>query len=1035
MSNIIFKGDTIKDFGEFYPNIYIDRVVVRNNGSENVFLDISYSLFFHITDEFDKEDIADILQNINFYFAVSNEQDKNNQLLTKQQLISDIKKPTLLSDPIGSSARTSFYPFSKEGITENLNNNAYTDDVYDSQDRRVMIINSEETISYSTFERDESHVYLYAFTSLYDLSGIQQLNMDALNTQTIYDLSIGDVSYEKVFSPNFNILRQAQIIYLDVTGAKYSDTPLLSLNALYYKNEAAKRQLMVDKVKNLVKRFTPKNNLGPLAEMAASINYVISQFGASENLLVELDRVRKSFPNKTNNNPIGNLYASFSKLLININSSFSAGDVLSKERIVTGKVIDNRGEVRQNYMPIQQNSEQEIIPEDGFFIERTRLSVDEQNDLSSNGGFFHIRYEEIVKRMSKISQLVNIERMLEFPIPSLESEMERLLFSFLKTSMVKIIKYDRESDQGLSQNGITYDPITRAQNPTRNSNFPGETTDSGKESYLKEYFLDLKGVTPEIITSYEFQDLDKYPATYELIQNEVGGMKFKYDIRAEFKDKTLVLASTIEKMYLKAIAQMEMYEELSSEICSYNNIENRFNDFFITEINKYYDEVREQLRPWDTSVYLYSFVQYILTDRFDNVSDVANYSRNLIKSINPSSGTLDSIRQLLLEMQQFRDQMFGTTSEYFSKKIELSETSEELVFEKSFDVNLITQNIDILETEAEQEIEFFINLFNDDDFIAFLDPDSYKLAFIGSDQGVYYITGTATPRSFSIRNYFKLFATDQISTIFSETSFKLKDVNRVTGGDGTSYSLSDGGAFTHNLTEIMEMGVGDDTNDVYRRLRVQDRQYIINRMADFIGNWMANMFYDAKKDRDASLRAGKFSEILGLDVGFLDGQRASRGDREIINIGYYLYQIIDGSFENEFKEAFYDALNAAEGGSIDDITNGSKNSVKNFIFDFTIGLSAKNALKQIIYSIYAYYRETNRQGHLFPPPPSLSAGFGSDQFTTGAVITFNTTYNSIKDSVTELPTFITDADPYIKYTGPPLEEIPGLREFIEDSGL
>ena len=89
MSNIIFKGNAVKNFGEFYPNIYIDSVVVRNNGSNNVFLDIGYTFLFHVTDEFDKEDIIELLDSVNFYFAVSNKKNEKKQLLTKSELIED----------------------------------------------------------------------------------------------------------------------------------------------------------------------------------------------------------------------------------------------------------------------------------------------------------------------------------------------------------------------------------------------------------------------------------------------------------------------------------------------------------------------------------------------------------------------------------------------------------------------------------------------------------------------------------------------------------------------------------------------------------------------------------------------------------------------------------------------------------------------------------------------------------------------------------------------------------------------------------
>ena len=316
MSNIVFKGNAIKNFGEYLPNIYIDNVVVTNSEEGAVFLDIAYSLLFHVTDEFNHEDVSELIENVNFYFAVSSRENEDRQLLTKKDIIfalKNSKERTKLSrepvSPDSDARKTLLYPFSKESIQQKLINREYSDDVYDSQERKVMILSATETITFYTKNKTDKHIYLYSFTSLYDENELSRMNMSQDNSDIIYSSAISEVSYEKIFSPNLNVLPQTQVIYLDNEGAKYSDTPILGLNGSYYKNETVTRESISQKVNELVNRFSTRTILPALTDSVNSLKTVLQKYQNSENLLVQLERVRKSFPNKTNNNPTGNLYA------------------------------------------------------------------------------------------------------------------------------------------------------------------------------------------------------------------------------------------------------------------------------------------------------------------------------------------------------------------------------------------------------------------------------------------------------------------------------------------------------------------------------------------------------------------------------------------------------------------------------------------------------------------------------------------------------------------------------------------------------
>jgi len=1039
MSNIIFKGNAIKNFGEFYPNIYIDRVVVRNNGTDNVFLDISYTLLFHVTDEFNKEDIIELLETVNFYFAVSNNKQDNKQLLTREELVADIKNSFKFYDDFTPRtgfmtqevSETLFYPFTKENIIQNLNNDLFSDDVYDSNDRQVLIVNSEETINYKTENKTRSHIYLYAFTSLYNSESFAELNRDTTNTPAIYDLSISEVSYEKIFSPNLNILTQIQEVYFDVQREKYPDVPILSLGGVYYKTETVTREEIISKVTNLTKRFTSKLSVGPLSETIDSINYVIDTFGASAEFLIQLDRVRKSFPNKTNNNRLGNLYAALSRLLLNINSSFLDGERLTKERIITGKVIDRREEPRVTDSVPSFSESSEFIPRDGFFIERNRLSYDEAQDLSSNGGFFFFRFESLLKNSSKLSQILNVEKLLEFPVPSRQEDLRTLLFSMLKLRRVGMAKYQISTGELLSFNQIQFDLETRTKNPFGGAVAPKGVENSERfsvEQFLKENFSFAQGPTPEIMFVYEFLDLDAYPAVYELEQNEqFGGMRFKYLLEIELDDGTMTMASLIDRLLIQAISLLSGYYDLATEICSYNNIQNRFNNFFVEKINDEYPDGTPT--PWEMSVYMYSLVTYVLTDNFESVQDVQKFSRNLIKTISPESGTLEAISNLLLEMERFNDELFSSGTPYSNKKQELMSTTNEIILNSRFDVNVLTQDTARLATEAELEIQSILELFD------YYDKIKVTNEYQNTRGGAYGDFGdaadeesTTTPAPlasavFSEGEFYDKYINPFIPEIFDLVGFSVPYITRVEGRTrGTVYTYKS--QIPVSLENVLSAGdgYGYDNNFYHSGYWSDDWQERLKTVVvTTFSQWLASLALKAKKRRDSQLLAEG-----GLGKPF-DYRTTVDSPTDAFND---LRETLENALKDSFLSSFRQALQLdGESGYFSD------SQIRDWMQLYTESstVDVQDRIEQFIDGLYIYFRDN--MDLLLPDLSFLRMTYGTlyGSVARESVDAASEYYESIKDPITQLPEFITDENPYLKYTGPKLEDIPDLEYFDFDS--
>jgi 6-pyruvoyl-tetrahydropterin synthase len=1038
MSNIIFKGNTKKTFGEYFPNIYIDRVVVRNDGTDAVFLDISYSLFFHITDEFNKEDILKILKNVNFYFAMSNVISNTDQRLSKSQLILDLrdKSPAFSEDSI--SSRTAFYSFSKEKILDNLNNDLFTSDVYDSQDRRVMVVNAEETISYSTIERRKKHIYLYAFTSLYDLPAFEILIDDKLNSNKIYDLSISDISYEKIFSTNLNILDQAEIIFVDANDSKYQEVPILGLDGSFYKTETITRESIITQVNTLTNRFTSRISGTPLKQSIDSIKYVIQQFGGSEKLLVELDRVRKSFPNKTNNNRLGNLYAAFSKLLITINSGFLSTEFLAKQKMLTGKVIDRREELRYDRVFIPMAEHDQFIPSDSFLMDRTRLSFDETNDLSKNSGTFLIRFEAILRQKSKLSRLLNIERLLEFTIPSLQVDFKRLLLGHLRSTDVFIQKYETSSGDFMTSNRRNYNSLSSdrkfqdsfAYNPSSVGTLRDADLDA-KASISEEYH-EMGGTTPEIVSSYLFEDLDRYISFYELEQNENGGMVFDYTVTAKYLDLTLRVADYIEAMLNYHMALFYQYSLTANEICSYNNIQNRFNDFFVEEITKRYDDVYK-FYPWETSVFAYSLAQYVLTDRFENLEDVARYSRNLIKTVSPSQGTLESISNLFDEMKYFYSLYYGSDSDYNVTKQSLQSEPIILEIQKSFNVELLTNNPGRLQLDALEDYRaYIINLFRRADPVNIVNVDSADGRYIetvtesadGSGVSVSVSTGYSNSEFHSrikefIGEFLRLQVVQIVIVVESRTSENSDYRHHYDPNYLATFPLDQLRYMDSLYSDMDSSSTGTAwaraTNMWVQSLTAGGASTIEAVVAGSVSNVIGTIFTDALFERNSALaQDGGMTEPFD----FSDVQRKKYRDAMAAAIYSSLRFVLKAEYEAI-------ARNHARLGSGDArLSEDEKNNLVAEV-EITDYNGADQALNEIVNLVFKYYRDNNEQLLLSLNPSNIDSGARGDY----SLMVDRVIQGIDRDypPVPPLPLFVTqELGDSFGYNGVMLESIPDL---------
>ena len=613
MSNIVLKGDVIQNIGEYLPNPYIEKVTVEKNGSGQVSLEIEYSLMFMVSDEYGVGDIEEQLGNLHL-FAFCRESDK--ALDKKSALEKYSNRISYTGSPIYSNSDLI------NDIIVNLSSNDYDDNLYDSDDRQIIKVTSTAIINEipHTDIQDESF-YLYMFTSVLSDSDITT----AIGFDMAY-LNTSNIAYEKVFSPNLRIVKQELPIYLTSDASKYGRTPLLGLDKNYYQNRTVTREQITSKVRSLISRFDGSSNTS-LQENINNIKYVLSEKGESEDLLVELDKTRRAFTSKTNNNPVGNLYAAYSVLLQNMNSSFPRTEKLNKQKYLTGKVFD----LRTN----NNGSKLEIERPDGSddYITNPTLSrrVNETTSKEDISGVFFVNLEQLAKDKAQFFDYTTPDKFYEVATAENLPSLKAALFSYFKAKkiMVEVLLNDDGSETELLK--LT----KRYQNQYNTGDIYTIEQAPGQQNVLDEpyYYFNEQQIN---VMAYS------YSATGNEIITPDGAISFEYNITFTYEDTSHKLLLSLIAKYFQSLDKYNEYISQAQQICSYNNITNNFNNFFSKSVKAYWDDLGVEY-PWEMMPTMYAIMSYLTTDTFGTFEEASEYARSVAHNISPDTGNLDFV--------------------------------------------------------------------------------------------------------------------------------------------------------------------------------------------------------------------------------------------------------------------------------------------------------------------------------------------------------------------------------------------------------
>ncbi len=657
MSRLIFEGDTISRFGKKIPTPFIESIAIYRNKME-----VRISIYLHITED----------------------------ATTNEEIYRDLSNFVLFT------ARSS------QGITIGDSFEIVSDTIYNSEGVRYAKLSTNEVnlrFNYETSAefaiQNQREIFYHCYISIInDEQGRQNINLKGVQQDPFVD-SIGAASYrdrknyssaliyEKFINSDGTLSTDPNVAYVDATGNPAEMVPLYSIQKNYYKTTDSFREQLKKQIDDLVSSYGMTTDQ-QLQSLLDSISFVAQTKKRDVDFITELNRIRNSFPSRTSTSNIGVLYNRLKDILFSANDTLVLGTQLQKRIIENTKII--------NYLDIFENTELQIslpwerrnvsdysprLDESGrflydyFLMERNELDTRKvssrtnkeyqvgdiespDRDVVVNGGYFFFDYEKVLHKKSNISQIYEIQRLLNiFGNNVLDTffkinKTELLRFTTKSSSKVKLKQIDSEFKDNRTKN------VSYSNHDGGSAVLPGASLDLKRilQSYVVlRKFAPMIGLNDYRLLALEFQDI-------QFSTNATDpGQSYRFNIY--LKDFTIDFYSIIKSQFKLSVLRLKQYLSFADEFCSYNNIDGKFNDFFVRSVKQFFDSDVEY--PWEIAAKSYSVHLYLLLDSFGDDLELMNrFARHFsLTYLNPENTTIEILREKAEEILNFYEDHYG----------------------------------------------------------------------------------------------------------------------------------------------------------------------------------------------------------------------------------------------------------------------------------------------------------------------------------------------------------------------------------------
>jgi len=698
MSGLVFKGDVIYSTGEYLPAPYINKISVEET-------EITIENFIFL-DDYSDVDLVDsdsnvsnsreeyknkVLNDLKYYILVLKDYPEMAETPAAEifeQIVDKTLNPFVfyhgsfdliasmeddseetvldLSDSREGTESNSDYAKLEEIDTDSVSSK----DFYDETGNRV----TAYAVQTSFTIEDDDHYYVFCFASTFDyFSDSSQMDEDNFNS-TLFDLQIGDVSYEKVYEDG-ELAIQDSIKFYDGDDNLYERVPLQAIDSSIHKIGDVDHDYIKSNIESLLEEYSTQYNsetgYDKIKNVMNAIYSTLELHYEKYDIVPRLEKIRRSFSDKTPRLPVGKLYKRFSKRLFNINKTLMQYGPLSKKIVYNSKLVDLRS---ISYEFASKSHDEDTDGSDYLYTSwqgaQVALTPDENQVVVS--GYFFFDYEKALRTKSKISEFLNVNRLEalgvsipyeSFSITSIalvpqETATNPMMTSIFSTGsypLVSTIEYSEdtyitpESDGDFNSLliGSAYGADSADDITTEN----GFITSVVNRAYTGIYDSTLN------INNYRLMCFEylQYHGGVLMSQSEEMGASIT------ISDNTSELVSTLSSSAFESLEQIQDYQAKAEIECVFNSDLGRFNQFFLEgALNEY--SSAPSTAPWYTAPVIYTFHLDLFCDQYGgDLQKIEDAAKDITSAINPKDGTTEAIDRFV---EDFADLLDDIYSEY-----------------------------------------------------------------------------------------------------------------------------------------------------------------------------------------------------------------------------------------------------------------------------------------------------------------------------------------------------------------------------------
>ena len=558
-------------------------------------------------------------------------------------------------------------------------------------------------------------VAVFAFSSTVDLGldGDGEEIEELLENNVLTDMVLSDISYEMIIEDNA-IVDPAEQVWVDSSGNPFSGVPLQEIMQTYHKPTSITHNDIVKGFQELISKFENQTLTdSTLESVVDGVSYVLATYENEPDLVPQLNKLRKAWPDKSSITPTGKLYHAFKRALFNASKTVGRDPVLTKQMVTNPKVIDRRapsgewvpheiwlydGEyytdveleeqgiteaIAEQYSPLDPEDEDnmpEFIYPNWLVSAQTFFTSDQEEDdvegmaadpaegIKINGYIF-LDLEKFIIRASNISNIYDTRKLDEYFGKGLINS------CISDVSNCTLKRYDGDPDDEDSELVQYLNASNNAEPETEESetigsfSTPTMTTIDGEDLYsylvLRNFeFPSSDGSESNYrLMCFEFQDLDDAPedidATYI---DDASSPDWYYSFGATIQDDTIEIYDALKRNYEYCLTgSFQEYYDVATEACNFNESAGTFNEFFVDAITTAFEDMPGET-PWVRAPFLFHLHRDLLYDAFDGDYDrIVVAAKSTSDSISPYAGTLTALDVFATSFQALWDDHYSAT--------------------------------------------------------------------------------------------------------------------------------------------------------------------------------------------------------------------------------------------------------------------------------------------------------------------------------------------------------------------------------------